>query len=181
MAKYLSEESESIIKEEKGVWYIIPIKRLRETTSVEFDAFPLFREINGIDIVKHEPGARSPSLPDGDSNVWYMHPGQEDNLITLCGNRFVELYNPNTKKIEWFEISHEQIKLNWELIHKGPAILGWNEWIFHRNHSPEGSVSQNFAVRDDKFNIDTEFSIYKLNIESGEYNVARVWKLDQPK
>jgi hypothetical protein len=64
MAKYLSEENESIVKEEKGVWYIIPIKRLRETTSVEFDAFPLFREINGIDIVKHEPGARSPSLPD---------------------------------------------------------------------------------------------------------------------
>jgi len=84
MAKYLSEEKESIVRSEEGVWYIIPIKKLRETTSVEFDAFPLFREINGIDIVTHKLGARSPSLPNGDYDVWYMHPGQEDNLITLC-------------------------------------------------------------------------------------------------
>lgn len=181
MAKYLSEEKESIVKSEEGIWYIIPIKKLRETISVEFDAFPLFREINGIDIVKHEPGARSPSLPSWDYDVWYMHPGQEDNLITLCGNRFVELYNPNTKVIEVFEISHEQIKLNWEVIHEWPAILGWPTEIFHRNHSPEGSVSQNFAVRDEKFNLDTEFSIYKLDIGNGEYKVAREWKLDQPK
>jgi hypothetical protein len=41
-----------------------------------------------------------------------MHSGQEDNLITLCGNRVVELYNPNTKSIEVFEVSYEEIKLN---------------------------------------------------------------------
>jgi hypothetical protein len=29
-----------------------------------------------------------------------MHPWQEDNLITLCGNRTVELYNPKTKKLK---------------------------------------------------------------------------------
>ena len=181
MSKYLSEEKESIIASEPWVWYIIPIKKLRETTSVEFDAFPLFREINGIDIVTHEAWARSPSLPNWDYDVWYMHPGQEDNLITLCWNRFVELYNPNINKIEVFEISHEKIKLNGELIHEWPAILGWNTNIFHRNHSPEWSVSQNFAVRDEKFNLDTEFNIYKLDIKTGEYEVARVGKLDQPK
>ncbi len=179
MAKYLSEEKDSIVASKTWVWYIIPIKKLRETTKVEFDAFPLFREINGIDIVKHESWAHSPSLPNGDSNVWYMHPGQEDNLITLHGNRFVELYDPNTKAIEKFEISHEEIKLNWEVIHEGPAILGWNIWVFHRNHSPEGSISQNFAVRDEKFDLDTEFSIYKLDINSWEYSVARVGKEDQ--
>lgn len=181
MAKYLSEEKESIVASEPGVWYIIPITKLRETSRVEFDAFPLFREINGIDIVKHEAWARSPSLPNGDHDVWYMHPGQEDNLITLCGNRIVELYNPKTKSIEKFEISHERILHNGELVHEGPAILGWNIDIFHRNHSPNGSVSQNFAVRDDKFNLDTEFSIYKLDIETWKYEVARLWKLDQPK
>lgn len=181
MPKYLSQEKEKIIVSEPWVWYIIPIKKLRETTSVEFDAFPLFREINGIDIVKHEPGARSPSLPNWDYDVWYMHPGQEDNLITLCWNRLVELYNPNTKLVEIFEISHEQIKLNWKIIHEWPAILGWNINIFHRNHSPEGSVSENFAVRDKNFNLDTEFNIYKLDIKTGEYEIARVWKLDQPK
>lgn len=180
MAKYLSEEKDSIVKSEEWVWYIIPIKKLRETTSVEFDAFPLFREINGIDIVRHEPGARSPSLPNGDTDVWYMHPGQEDNLITLCWNRFVELYNPNTKVIEVFEISHEEIKLNGKIIHEWPAILGWYVDIFHRNHSPEWSVSQNFAVRDEKFNLDTEFSIYKLDIKSWEFSVSREGKLDQP-
>ena len=181
MAKYLSEELDSIIACEPGVWYIIPIMKLRETSRVEFDAFPLFREINGIDIVKHEPGARSPSLPNWDHDVWYMHPGQEDNLITLCGNRVVELYNPNTKDIERFEISHDRVIHNGEVIYKGPAILGWNIWVFHRNHSPEGSVSQNFAVRDKKFNLDTEFSIYKLDLETWKHSVARIGKLDQPK
>jgi hypothetical protein len=110
-----------------------------------------------------------------------MHPWQEDNLITLCGNRTVELYNPETKQIEVFEISHSEIRLNWKLIHEWPAILWWNEWVFHRNHSPKWSVSQNFAVRDEKFNIDTEFNIYRLALETGKYEVARVWKLDQPK
>jgi len=47
-----------------------------------------------------------------------MHPGQEDNLITVCGNRIVELYDSNTKQIEKFDISHEKIKLNGELIHE---------------------------------------------------------------
>ena len=180
MTKYLSQEKESIVVSEPGIWYIIPIKKLRETTSVEFDAFPLFKEINWIDIVTHEPGAYSPTLPDWDHDVWYMHPWQEDNLITLCGNRVVELYNLNTRSIEVFEISHERIKLNWKLIHEGPAILGWNIDIFHRNHSPKWSVSQNFAVRDNNFNIDTEFSIYKLNTNTWEYEVAREGKLDQP-
>lgn len=179
MAKYLSEEKESIVLSKPWVWYIIPIKKLRETTKVEFDSFPLFREINGIDIVKHWPGAHSPSLPDWDYDVWYMHKGQEDNLITLHGNRFVELYDPINKIVEQFEISHEKIKLNWKLIHDWPAILWWNIGIFHRNHSPEWSISQNFAVRDDKFNLDTEFNIYKLNPCSWEYSVARIWKEDQ--
>ncbi len=181
MTKYLSQEKESIVKSEQWVWYIIPIKKLRETTKVEFDAFPLFREINGIDIVTHEPGARSPSLPNWDYDVWYMHPGQEDNLITLCWERTVELYNSKTKDIEVFEISHEKVKLNWEIIYNWPAILWWPEWVFHRNHSPKGSVSQNFAVRDEKFNLDTEFNIYKLDLETWEYRVARIGKEDQPK
>lgn len=181
MAKYLSEEASNIVASEPGVWYIIPIKKLRETTSVEFDAFPLFREINGIDIVTHEPWAYSPSLPNWDSDVWYMHPGQEDNLITLYWNRTVELYSPKIKRVDVFEVSHERIKLNWKIIHEGPAILWWSIWVFHKNHSPKGSVSQNFAVRDENFNIDTEFSIYKVDIKTGEYSVARVGSKDQPK
>jgi hypothetical protein len=180
MSKYLSEKKE-IIKSEPWIWYIIPIQKLRETNNVEFDAFPLFPEINGIDIVTHEKWAYSPTLPSWDNDVWYMHPWQEDNLITLCWNRVVELYNKNTKKIETFELSHKKIKLNWNILYEGPAILWWNIWIFHRNHSPKGSVSQNFAVRNKKFNLDTEFNIYKLDVKTWEYEVARIWKKDQPK
>ncbi len=181
MAKYLSQEIDSIIKKNEWLWYIIPIKKLRETTKVEFDAFPLFREINGIDIVNHEPEARSPSLPNWDSDVWYMHPWQEDNLVTLHGNRFVELYNFKTKKIDIFQISHDKIILNWETIHIWSAILWWPEWVFHRNYSPKWSISMNFAVRDEKFNIDTEFNIYKLDLKTGDYKIARIWSEDQPK
>lgn len=180
MTKYLSQELDSIVKRKEGVWYIIPIKVLRKTNKVTFDAFPLFEQINWIDIVNHEPWAYSPNLPNWDIDVWYMHPGQEDNLITLEWNRFVDLYDPKTKKILNFEISYERIKLGWEIIHKWPAILGWNIWVFHKNYSPNGSISQNFAVRDDKFDLDTEFNIYKLNTKTGEYSVARFWKEDQP-
>jgi hypothetical protein len=45
-----------------------------------------------------------------------MHNGQEDNLITLHGNRFVELYTKEHGKIESFEISHERIKWNGKVI-----------------------------------------------------------------
>jgi hypothetical protein len=52
--------------------------------------------------------------------------------------------------------------------------------VFHRNSSPEWSVSMNFAVRTSKFNIDTEFNIYTLDTSTWSYEVARLWKLDQP-
>jgi hypothetical protein len=78
-----------------------------------------------------------------------------------------------------FEVSYEEIKLNWKVIHEGLAILWWNIWVFHRNHSPEGSVSQNFAVRNEKFDLDTEFNIYKLNTLTWEYKVERIGKEDQ--
>lgn len=180
MVNYLSEYSDKIIASEKWVWYVIPTDRLRETKNVTFDAFSLMENVNWLDIVKHESWANSPTLPDWDTDVWYMHPGQEDNLMTLSWNRIVELYNPNKKNIDRFEISYDRILLNGELLYKGLVVLGWEMWVFHRNHSPEWSISQNFAVRDEKFNIDTEFNIYKLNMETWEYKVAREGKEDQP-
>jgi hypothetical protein len=83
--------------------------------------------------------------------------------------------------IEKFEVSHQQIKWKGEVILDRAGILGWPTGVFHRPYSPEGSVSMNFAVRNDKFDIDTEFNIYDVNIETGEYEVVRLGKLDQPK
>lgn len=180
MQKFIHDKVDHIIKKEEWLYHIIPIQKLRQTSKVDFDAMPFFREINWIDIVTHQFDAHSPALPCWDNDVWYMHPWQEDNLITLSGNRYVELYNPNTKEIEKFEISHDCIKLNWVLIHEWAGILWWSENVFHRNYSAEGSVSMNFAVRDEKFDIDSEFNIYKLDIKTWEYKVARVWKEDQP-
>ena len=181
MDQFIHEKVKDIIKKQEWLFHIIPLKRLRHTNKVDFDVMSLYAEFNGIDIVTHEPGATSPGSVWDKNNLWYMHKGQEDNLITLSGNRYVELYNMKEKKIERFEISHEMIKHNWEIIHEGPAILGWPVTVFHRNYSPKGSVSMNFAVRTNKFNIDTEFNIYDLDINTGEYSISRIGKEDQPK
>ena len=53
--------------------------------------------------------------------------------------------------------------------------------VFHRIKSgPEGSKSLNFAVRYEGFDIRTNFNIYDLDVDSGEYSVAREGHKDQP-
>jgi len=181
MNKFIHNRCEDIIKKQDWLFHIIPLKRLRHTNKVDFDVMSFFEEFNWIDIVTHQAWAKSPWSVWDKEDMWYMHKWQEDNLITLSGNRYVELYDMKNKKIERFEISHELIKHNWEIIHEGPAILGWPVTVFHRNYSPNGSVSMNFAVRTNDFDLDTEFNIYNLNINTGEYDIVRVWKEDQPK
>lgn len=179
MSKFVHDRCDDIIKKKQWLFHIIPLKRLRNTNKVEFDIMSLYEEFNWIDIVTHKKWAKSPGTVWDKHELWYMHRWQEDNLITLSGNRYIELYDMENKKIERFEISHEMIKHNWEIIHKGPAILWWPNNVFHRNYSPEGSVSMNFAVRTDKFDLDTEFNIYDLDINNWNFKVARIWKLDQ--
>ncbi|MDD2907706.1 MAG: hypothetical protein PHH98_03640 [Candidatus Gracilibacteria bacterium] len=179
MQKNIHNRNNEIIKKIEGLFHIIPLKRLRHTDKVDFDVMSFYQEFNGIDIVTHAPGAKSPGSAGGKDGLWYMHNGQEDNLITLSGNRYVELYTKAHGKIERFEISHERIKWNGEIIFEGPAILGWPTGVFHRNYSPEGSVSMNFSVRNDKFDLDTEFNIYDLDTNSGKYTIQRLGKLDQ--
>lgn len=179
MSRNIHEKNEEIVKKIQWLFHIIPLKKLRNTDKVDFDVMSLYQEFNWIDIVTHEPGAKSPWSAWWKENLWYMHTGQEDNLITLSWNRYVELYTKNHWKIERFEISHNRIKWNWEIVLEWPWILWWPTWVFHRNYSPEGSVSMNFAVRDDKFNLDTEFNIYDLDVETWKFKVQRLWKLDQ--
>jgi len=47
-------------------------------------------------------------------------------------------------------------------------------------HSPEGSLSTNYAARLPGFDIDTNFNIYKLDTQTGQYQTARLGALDQP-
>ena len=179
MDKFVHNKNNEIIKKKQWLFHIIPLKRLRHTNKVDFDVMSLYEEFNWIDIVTHEPWAKSPGSASGENELWYMHEWQEDNLITLSWNRYVELYDMENNNVERFEISHEMIKHNWEIVHEWPAILWWPTNVFHRNYSPEGSVSMNFAVRTGKFDIDTEFNIYDLDIVTWEYSIARAWKLDQ--
>ena len=176
----LHNEGDRIVKKVEGLFHIIPLEQLRHTENVDFEVMAFFEAFSGVDIVKHEPGARSPGAVNGEGDYWYMHPHQEDNMITMCGNRFVQLYTEEHGKIETFELSYEWVKHNGEWVHKWPALLGWPKYVFHRNYSPEGSTSINFAIRTNEFDLDTEFNIYDVDESTGKFEVKRIWKLDQP-
>jgi len=180
MTKTMHDRDDLIVRKVEWLFHVIPLNKLRETNKVTFELVPSFNNIDAVDIVTHQPWARSPwSVWDKD-NLWYMHNGQEDNLVTFSGTRFVELYNKEHWVIEKFEVSHAQIKWNGEVILDRAGILGWPTWVFHRPYSPEWSVSMNFAVRNDTFDIDTEFNIYDVDTTTGAYEVVRLGKLDQP-
>lgn len=166
-----------------GMVYFIPLQVLRNTPSVAFHDLPeeLVKGIAAIDRVEHQPGAYSPQAKG--SNVerpWYMHPDQEDNLLVLNGRRLVQLYTKDHGKIEEFEVTPTSLKLGDKVIFEGPCLLGWGTHVFHRVHSPNGSVSMNFARHFENFSLDSNFNIYDLNESSGEYKVLREGHLDQP-
>ena len=78
------------------------------------------------------------------------------------------------------EKTNNEIYKNGELLLRGPAMLVWPPYVFHRVESKEaGSASLNFAYRDEEFDVDHNFSIYDVNISSGTYKVIRVGKEDQ--
>ena len=71
------------------MYRIIPLRVLRRTPGVKFDEMVPsdIPKMSGIDRVIHGPNAISPG-PIEDSNPpvkrpWYMHPGQDDNLLVL--------------------------------------------------------------------------------------------------
>ncbi len=164
-----------------GMCFVIPLDNIRNTPSVHFDSVPyVLNGLSAIDRVEHQPGAQSPSVKDFDGRPWYMHPFQEDNLMVFDGLRIVDLYTTDHGKLEQFEVRPSELKHNGEVIHDGPCIFGWFQNVFHRVESPEGSMSVNFARHFEGFDINTNFNIYSLNLESGEYDVLREGKLDQP-
>lgn len=171
-----------ILEEIKGLYKIIKLKEFRRTQGVSFDV--MYKEtipkIDAIDRVIHTGGAISPGPVGNVENTWYMHPNQDDNLFVLAGARYVEVYTPEHGKIERFTVSPDSIEHNGVKICDGNAVVVWPTGVFHRIRSGEdGSASINLATHYDGFDIKTNFNIYEVNVETGEYKLLREGYKDQ--
>jgi hypothetical protein len=173
-----------VAEEVPGLYRIVPLQVLRRTPHVSFDAVPasVLSAAGSIDRVLHERGAISPGPVGSVARPWYMHPYQDDNLLVLHGTRHVEIYTSAHGKIESFVVTPHTVEKDGKPLFDGPAMLVWPRYVFHRIMSDEveGSASLNFAVHYEGFDIRTNFSIYDLNTETGEYHVIREGHLDQP-
>lgn len=165
-----------------GLYEIIDLIHFRETPGVNFDILPkdVLENTVGVDRVIHDSFAISPG-PIGDvSRPWYMHPHQSDHLIVLHGKRYVDLYSKDHGKMEHFVVTPNKIYKNGDLISNSPAILTWPTNVFHRIESKEeGSASINFAYRYEGFDVKNNFSIYDLDLTTGEFDVLRKGQEDQ--
>ena len=86
------------------MYRLIPLRVLRRTKGVKFDEMVPsdIPKIHGIDKVIHAPNSISPG-PVKDSvpscnRPWYMHKGQDDNLMVLQGTRYIDIFCPKQKK-----------------------------------------------------------------------------------
>jgi len=166
-----------IVKQIDSLFQVVSLLRFRRTDRVTFDIAPgsMFGKIDAIDKVIHAPGAHSPGAVSGVARPWYMHPHQEDNLMVITGYRIVQLYTPKHGAIEELHVYPDRIIHNGELLCEDAAILHVPRGVFHRIVSSEqdGSISMNFAVHDDQFDLDDNFNIYDLNPDTGEYIMLR--------
>ena len=174
--------STDIFQEVEGLYKIIPLKLFRKTSGVSFDILPkeIVPKVDAVDRVIHTKSAVSPG-PVGDvAEPWYMHPHQDDNLMVLQGIRHVEIYTRAHGKIESFVVTPDAIQQNGVTIYDGAALLVWPRGVFHRIKSGEqGSASVNLATHYEGIDMQTNFNIYDLDIETGKFRVIREGHLDQ--
>lgn len=171
-----------IIKSIENLFSIVSLPPLRKTPGVTFDLIPkeIFKKASSIDRVIHHASAVSPGAIGDVTYPWYMHPDQADNLVVLYGTRHVDLYTSAHGKIETFIVTPGSILQNGKCVTKEPAMLIWPQNVFHRVRSDkEGSSSMNFAVHFKNFDIKTNFNIYDVNTETGEFKTIRDGHLDQ--
>ena len=165
------------------LYRLIPLRCLRRTPGVKFDEMVPsdIPKIDGIDRVIHGPNSISPGPIDNIKRPWYMHPGQDDNLMVLQGERYIDIYEPTTMKSSSFIVSPDKIYKNDKLYYDGPAMIVWPAGIFHRIISGNnGSISLNFSTRTEKFNLDDNFNIYDLNKINGKFKLLKKGSEDQP-
>ena len=171
-----------IIKEVKDLYQVIKLKEFRRTEGVAFDIMikDMVPKVDAIDRVIHKGGAVSPGRVGDNERPWYMHTHQADNLLVLQGTRYIEVYTPEHGKVEHFVVTPEYIEYNGERILEGGGLVVWPRYVFHRITTGQGgSASVNLATHYEGFNIKTNFNIYDLNTETGEYKVIREGYLDQ--
>lgn len=171
------------IKTCEGLWHLMPLHALRRTPGVSFDYFKLAElgDICAIDRVIHTFGAISPG-PVGDvERPWYMHTHQVDNLLVMHGTRYVDLYTPEHGRVERFTVKPDLVLHEDRVLFEGACVFGWPTGVFHRVVSceNEGSASLNLAIHQSGFNIRSNFSIYRLDVNTGESTVIREGHLDQ--
>ena len=176
-------ENNHIIQEVAEFYTVRSLGVLRRTEGVSFDYIPMesLQKLDAIDRVIHQQGATSPGPVGAVKRPWYKHTHQVDNLIVLHGKRIVEIYHPE-HGLHSFEVTADTIQLDGTILFNGPAMLTWHRNVFHRVKSDErlGSASLNLATRDPAFDLDTNFSVYDLDIKTGAYTVIREGHLDQP-
>tara|TARA_E500000178_G_scaffold278981_1_gene278623 strand:+ start:11887 stop:12447 length:561 start_codon:yes stop_codon:yes gene_type:complete len=166
-----------------NLYRIIPLRVLRRTSGVKFDEMVPsdIPKIHGIDRVIHGPNSISPGPIDNIKRPWYMHKGQDDNLMVLQGERYVDIYEPKSNQSASFIITPDKVYKNDKLYFDGPAMVVWPAGVFHRIISgDQGSISVNFATRTKDFDIEDNFNIYGLNKYNGEYVLLRDGSEDQP-
>jgi len=175
-------ETDGIFEEVPGLYKVIPLKPFRHTKGVAFDIIPmdLMPKIAGVDRVMHAGEALSPGAVGEVERPWYMHTHQEDYLMVMQGVRCTDIYSVKHGKVENFEVAPNYIKKNGKMLYDGNALLVWPCEVFHRIKSETGgSASINLAIRHEGFDVKTNFSIYDLNTETGEYHSIRHGSLDQ--
>jgi hypothetical protein len=173
----------TVIAEIPGLYRVMTMSALRRTPGVRFDVIPsgAVPRVDAVDRVLHDGHASSPG-PVGDvARPWYMHPFQDDNLLVLAGIRHVEIYTPEHGRVERFECTPDRVVHNGDPLHEGPCMLVWPRYVFHRvlSDAAQGSASVNLATHYPGFNIRTNFSIYDLDVRTGEHRVLREGHLDQ--
>jgi hypothetical protein len=171
-----------IIDEIPDFYKIIALKKMRETPDVTFDVVPesVMPKVDAIDRVFHRKDAVSPGPVNGVQNPWYMHFHQDDNLMVLHGKRLVDIYVKSFGRILSFEVTPDEIIREGKVVYSGPAMLVWPRGVFHRIRSgAQGSMSVNLATRTREFDIHTNFNIYDLDPNTGNYRLLREGSKDQ--
>jgi hypothetical protein len=128
---------------------LISYEKFRDTPKVRFFDITVPNS-NARDLVFHDGPAVSPNnTPEG---YWqfYLHPGQEDNLLALSGGRTFYLVN-----FSW-DYPYHMVRLE-----AGGDILRIPPGTFHRSVSdPDGSLVLNQAVRTAQATVQSEFRVY---------------------
>lgn len=175
--------SQSVVEQVEGVYRVLRLSRLRQTPGVSFDVLPprLVPRVDAIDRVIHQAGALSPGSVGDVERPWYMHPDQDDHLMVLDGKRYVDLFSPILGRMLSFEVEPDRVVREGDVVCETACLVVWPRGVFHRIRSDEetGSRSVNLATHYPGFDIDTNFSIYELDVATGEFTVLRRGSEDQ--